>query len=215
MRCQVIFHGENQLIFSRSKLSIGCCIISVIIFAVFVIVLVVGLIYSINLTAYILMLCFFGILSLFSVHKSNFVKLNNYNLKFRKYFILQTVKYANIPIVFITKHMFETRFGIYEFHDKKNQIVGCIFFMKELSLTIKKTLSNSYHMNSLFEDEWSNVYIDVAYQKRILEIVLQGGFRGRFCITTEMYAILGNEIEGLLKEYNPQINLEIIDIMQN
>ena len=138
MRCQIIFHGGIPLIFSRSKLSIGRCIFSVIIFAVFVIVLVVGFIYSVNLTAYILLLCFFGILFLFSVHKSNFVKLNNCNLKFRKYFILQTVKYANIPIVFITKYMFETRFGIYEFHNKKNQIVGCIFFMKELSLTTKK-----------------------------------------------------------------------------
>ena len=213
--CQDIILGGNQLLISRSKLSIFCCIFNVFAFLSSVLLAVLGLIYSMQRAAYIILLCLLGIPFLFLVHKSCFVRLTKSEIKYRKYFIPKEKIYADVPILFITKHVFETKGGVLEFHNKRKEITGCIFFMKDITLSAKKALSNSYYLNSVLEDEWTNIYIDVAYRKKILEIVLQGGFRGRFYITNEMYAILGNEIEGLLKEYNPQINLEIIDIMQN
>ena len=196
------------MLIRRNKLSVFCVIFNIILFVSIVMLAVLGLIYSMEIVAYLL--CLLGIPFLFLIHKCWFVRLNERELKYRKYFVPQTKMYADIPVLFITKHVFEARNGVIDFRNKKKEITGCIFFMKNITLSSKKALSNSYYMNSVLEDEWHNIYIDVEYQEKIIEIVLQGGFVGRIYITAEMYALFGTKIESILQEYNPKINLEII-----
>ncbi len=137
------------------------------------------------------------VLLLVILHKSEYVILKQDSLIYRKYLLWRRVHYSKINILFITKQSFSVGYagGVYDYHDKNTkQKIGCIFFMKDISETDKKSLSNSFNMVS----EWHNTYIDVKYKDCILKTIIAGGFNGEIYITNEMMEILGEEIKSIL-----------------
>ena len=181
----------------RNKQSIPNFVCSVLFLAFFIFIVTIGVIGETeNLPLYIAICCVFGLVFLFSIHKGNFIKLKESEIVFRKYFLFHKVKYADIPVLFITKYVTSLPGGPQERHEKDGKLSGYMFFMKDITLSAKDSLRDCMKM----EGEWSIIYIDARYRKEILERVLSGGFQGKIYITAEMRQVWGEEIEGEIEK---------------
>ncbi len=191
----------------RNKQSIPNLVCSVLILVFFILIVIIGVIGETgNLPLYIAICCVFGLVFLFSIHKGNFIKLKESEIVFRKYFLFYKVKYADIPVLFITKYVTSLPGGPQERHEKDGKLSGYMFFMKDITLFAKESLRDCMSMYG----EWSIIYIDVRYRKEILERVLAGGFRGKIYITAEMRQVWGEEIEKEIEKAG--FNIEFITV---
>lgn len=161
---------------------------------------IVGSIFlAIEQPLFYILVAFCVLLFLIATNKSNYVILKKDGLVYKKYWIWKKIKFDAIKVLFITKHSYMTRTGVADFHDKNTkQTSGCIFLMKDISLSAKESLVNSVQMYG----EWNNICIDIQYKSEIFEKVLAGGFDGDIFITNELNNSLGKEINGTLKKMN-------------
>ncbi len=177
----------------RSKLSIIQTIVNWLLLAI----VGVSIYFAIEQPLYYIFVAVFVLAFLFVIHKSNYVILKKDGVVYRKYWIWKKDKYDTIKVLFITKHSHAGKASIYDFHDKKTkQVSGCIFLMKDITLSAKESLSNSVKMSG----EWSSTLIDFQYKNEILERILSGGFDGEVYITEEMDGVLGAELRRVLKK---------------
>lgn len=193
----------------RNKQSIPNLVCSVLLLAIFIFIVIIGVVggNTENLPLYDAICCVLGGACLFSLHKGNFIRLKENEIVFRKYFLIHKVKYADIPVLFITKYVTpRLHGGPLERHEKNGKLSGYMFFMKDITLSAKDSLRDCMKM----EGEWSIIYIDARYRKEILERVLSGGFRGKIYITAEMRQVWGNEIESEID--NAGFNNEFITV---
>ena len=197
-----------MLIF-KNKISILNIILEILALAMFALFIYLALSYPL---AYIgvVVLC---IVLFCMLHKSNFIILKQDGIIYRKYFIWKKLRFDKIASIYIVKHSFSTRTGIFDFHNKKDRKVqGCIFFAKADPCLPKDSLNNSIKLSV----EWSNFYFDVQYNNQIIRNMITGGFNGDIFITAEMAEVMGKDLEKLLSENNFDcFHLKVVDLRGN
>ena len=159
----------------------------------FTVILIPFIIFGISFPVGYIFLFIDIVFLLFLSYKSDWIRLNDTSLTFRKLFLYKKIDYSKINYIFITKYRCSNIHDL-DYHKKKTkQVSAYVYLLKSIDEnSIFKNTDSSKHTDALEE-----IYMDFEYRNKILTKILNGGFNGKLYLTKEMNCVVGRELKNI------------------